>query len=35
VKAKGATICELTAIKGGRRPISWDVDVNIPAFAGR
>lgn len=35
VKAKGATVCDLTAIKGGKRPISWDVDVNIPAFAGR
>jgi hypothetical protein len=35
VKARGATVCDLTAIKGGTRPISWDVDVNIPAFAGR
>jgi hypothetical protein len=35
VKAKGATVCDLTAIKGGKRPISWDVDVSIPAFAGR
>jgi hypothetical protein len=34
VKAKGATVCDLTAIKGGMRPISWDVDVKIPAFAG-
>jgi hypothetical protein len=35
VKAKGASICDLTAIKGGKRAISWDVDVDIPAFAGR
>jgi hypothetical protein len=35
VKAKGASVCDLTAVKGGRRPITWDVDVNIPIFGAR
>lgn len=35
VRAKGTSVCDLTAIKGGKRSISWDVDVDIPAFANR
>ena len=35
VKAKGTTVCDLTSIGGGKRPMSWDVDVNVPVFAKR
>ena len=35
VKAKGATVCDLTSVSGGKRMMRWDVDVSIPVFAGR
>ena len=35
VKARGASVCDLTAIKGGKRPITWDVDVSVPVVVSR
>jgi hypothetical protein len=35
VKAKGMTVCDLTSIGGGKHPMTWDVDVDVPVFAKR
>ena len=35
VEAKGATTCDLTTINGGKRKMSWDVNVNAPVFMQR
>jgi len=35
VKAQGTSVCDLTSVGGGKRGMSWDIDVNIPVFAGR
>jgi hypothetical protein len=35
VKARGASTCDLTSVGGGKRGMSWDVDVNIPVFVRR
>lgn len=35
VKAPGASVCDLTSVGGGKRGMSWEVDVNTPVFARR
>lgn len=35
VEAKGTTTCDLTSIDGRKRPMSWDVSVNVPVFTPR
>jgi len=35
VKANGRSVCDLTSVSGGKRVMTWDVDVNIPVFARR
>ena len=35
VDARGASVCDLMSVNGGKRMMSWEVGVNIPVFARR